>query len=299
MKILAALIVSLFLTSAVGQEQSLSLVIGEISFFGYAGLPVDQIRTSLPFHEGDSVTIQDVERIKKQTNQAVQSVIGRSATDIPITCCDSQGKLMIFIGLPGKSSRNFQYNPSPKGSVRLPQSLIDLYTRAMKLTLEAVNKQPGEDRSNGYALSAYKPLSEVEMSILALARRNEAIILRVLATSNQAEHRRAAAYALGYTRQSPRQISALVRASRDPDDNVRNDAVRALGVLASSSRKLAAWIPAGTFVAMVNSGLWGDRNKAAALLNILTGPRDARLLRAVRAEARESLVEMARWKDTA
>jgi hypothetical protein len=135
------------------------------------------------------------------------------------------------------------------------------------------------------------------MSIREFAVRNEVLIRRVLRSSARRDDRRAAAYALGYAQQSKAQVLALVHASRDPDDGVRNNAVRALGVLATSSKTLAAWIPAGHIVAMLNSGIWMDRNKAGSLMNILSASRDPRLLRALRSQALPSLVEMARWKD--
>ena len=61
-------------------------------------------------------------------------------------------------------------------------------------------------------------------------------------------------------------LLALRRAARDPDDEVRNNATRALGVLVRSNRALAASIPPDTFIEMLNSGTWSDRNKAGMLL---------------------------------
>jgi hypothetical protein len=300
MRAFAALLVCLLFAAAIAQNQpieSQSFVIGEISFFGYAGLPVDQIRSSLPVHEGGTLAVHDVEKTKAELALAVQRTIGGRATDIVVVCCDDNGKMMIFVGLPGQSSRKFRYNSEPREMIQLPQIMLDRYARAMHLTPEALQKQPGEDSSKGYSLSVYAPLREIEISIREFAIRNEVLIRRVLRSSAKREGRRAAAYALGYAQQSKAQVLALVRASRDPDDGVRNNAVRALGVLAASSKTLAAWIPAGHIVAMLNSGIWMDRNKAAFLMNILTGARDARLLHALRSEALPSLVEMARWKD--
>jgi len=81
----------------------------------------------------------------------------------------------------------------------------------------------------------------------------------VLEFSSAVEHRRVASDAVGYARQSQDQILALVRAARDPDDEVRNNATRALGVLARSNAALASEIPADTFIDMLNSGVWTDR----------------------------------------
>lgn len=300
MRVLTTLTILLLFASATAQNQSTesrSFVIGEISFFGYSGLPVNQIRSALPIHEGGNLAIQDIERTKTEVAQAVQRTIRRRATDVAVVCCDDSGKMMVFVGLPGDSSRKFRYNTAPKDPIHLPQIMLDLYTRDMDLTLEAVQKQPGEDRSNGYSLSTYAPLRETQMSTREFAIRNETLIQRVLRASANRKDRCAAAYALGYANQSKAQVLALVRASRDHDDEVRNNAVRALAVMATVSKTVAAWIPAEQIAAMLNSGSWADRNKAGSLMNILSAARSPRLLRTLRSQALQSLIEMARWKD--
>lgn len=125
---------------------------------------------------------------------------------------------------------------------------------------------------------------------------HERALREVLASAFDAEQRAAAAELLGYARQSGRQIAALVRASRDVDDGVRNNATRALGVLARSDARVARRIPAASFVDMLSSGDWKDRNKGAMLLDVLTLTRDRRLLEMIRARALDALAEMARWR---
>lgn len=295
MKALAALFLTLLAGPALAQNQS--FVIGEIEFFGYSHLQLDRIRAALPLHEGDVIAVQDFPATKEKIMASVMREFAREATDVGFNCCDNHAKLVIYVGLPGDSSRRVQYNPRPWGSAKLPQRILDLYDRAMDLTLESVQKQPGEDPSRGYGLSAYQPLRETQLAIREFTTRNELLIRRVLKSSAEAGQRQAAAYALGYARQSQAQISALVQASRDEDDAVRNNAVRALGVLASSSERISARIPAKPFAHMLNSGIWSDRNKAGRLLVVLSRRREPRLLSLLRSEALESLVEMARWRD--
>lgn len=295
MKALAALFIPLFLASALAQDKPFT--ISMIEFFGYSHLNLDRIKTALPLHEGDVIAIEDFPVTKEKIGQSVRRETGRDATGVTFTCCDDRGRLMIFVGLPGKSTQSFQYNLRPKGSARLPRSILKLYDRAQDLNLEAVQRQPGEDRSKGYGLSAYVPLRETQLSIRQFALHNDLLIRRVLLSSTEPTHRQAAAYALGYVRRSRAQISALVRASRDVDDSVRNNSVRALGVLASSSERVSTWIPGEDFARMLNSGVWEDRNKAGLLLDVLSRRRDPRLLRVLRSLAMESLVEMARWRD--
>ena len=295
MRFLAVLCLTLFVTPALAQDKS--FVVGEIEFYGYSHLQLDRIKAALPVHEGDLIAIKDFPATKEKISQSVKREIGRAATDVSFTCCDPRMNLMIYVGLPGDSSRSFPYNPSPRGSARLPQRLLDLYDREMDPTMEAIQKQPGEDSSRGYGLAAYRPLRERQLATREFAIHHELLIRRVLRSSAEPRHRQVAAHALGYARQSRVQISALVQASRDEDKTVRNNAVRALGILALSSQKVSAGIPAETFVRMLNSGVWEDRNKSGGLLDVLSGGRDPRLLRLLRSEALDSLIEMARWRD--
>lgn len=291
----AFLLILLVCTFAPAQDKP--FVVSQIEFFGYSGLDVNGVKAALPIHEGDVIATAELARLKDKINQSLKGKLGRSTTGISLVCCGADGNWMIFVGLPGASSQRFPYFTTPAGKVRLPQRIVNLYEHAMTLNLEAVQKQSAEDRSKGYALTAYPPLREVQLSIRDFAIRHESLIRRALKNSAAGESRRAAAYALGYAQASQRQVSDLITASRDPDDTVRNNAVRALAVIAASSDARAATIPAGPFVQMLKSGIWEDRNKAGLLLNILTGARDPRLLRALRSQALQSLVEMARWKD--
>jgi hypothetical protein len=295
MKFLAALFLALFLGPALAQDKS--FVIGEIEFFGYSHLKLDRIKAALPLHEGDVIAIADIPAAREKIKESVKREVGREPTDIPFNCCDNHGNLVIYIGLPGEASRSTAHNPRPRGSARLPQSILILYDREMNLTREAVQKQPGEDTSKGYGLAAYRPMRETQLAIREYAIANELLIRRVLKSSAEAKQRQVAAHALGYGRQSRTQISALVHASRDEDDAVRNNAIRALGVLASSRETISGRIPAKPFAQMLNSGIWSDRNKAGRLLVILSRRRDPRLLGVLRLEALDSLVEMARWRD--
>ncbi|HZS28062.1 MAG TPA: hypothetical protein VFB76_12595 [Candidatus Angelobacter sp.] len=86
-----------------------------------------------------------------------------------------------------------------------------------------------------------------------------------------------------------------MRASRDEDETVRNNAVRALVVLANSSSKTASEIPPNSFIEMLNSGIWTDRNKAGGLLMELSRNRNPKLLQQLKSTVFPSLIEMAKW----
>jgi len=277
--------------------QAQKLRLGEIEFFGTGGINTEKVRASVPLQEGDEISLDALPDLIPRVREAIKGTIGKEQTDLSTVCCDERANLMIFVGLPGKNVEISAYNAQPTGSVSFPQTVMYLYQREMDLNMEAVQKQAVEDRSKGYALSLYPPLRAKQLAMREYATRNASFIRRVLQQSTDAQQRSVAAQLLGYAIQDHKQIASLVLASRDRDEGVRNNAIRALGVLAQFSQKIASSIPAANFVRMLNSGIWTDRNKGAYLLSILTVRRDARLLRLLRLRALVSIVEMARWRN--
>jgi hypothetical protein len=153
----------------------------------------------------------------------------------------------------------------------------------------------GEDDSKGYALSTDPEARAKQLELHTYAMQHEGLLESVLESAKDAEQRQTAAQMLGYANTSQSQIAALVLASRDSDSGVRNNAIRALGVIARSKQQTTTVIPADTFIELLNSGIWTDRNKSALLLATLTEQRDPKLLAHLRAHAFKSLIEMARW----
>jgi hypothetical protein len=206
---------------------------------------------------------------------------------------------MIYIGLGGSNSATIPLLSAPKGSTCLPKQAVSLYDAAMEALEQAVRKgNSGEDDTQGYSLSKDATARAKQMAMHEYAMTHEQSLERALQACGKPEQRQAAAALLGYGRKSAAQIRALVHASRDSDEEVRNNALRALGILAMASPKTASEIPADSFVAMLNSGLWTDRNKAGLLLMALTGSRPPQLLERLRTEALPSLIEMARWHNS-
>ena len=273
--------------------------LGEIDFFGYKGLDVAAIRSALPFHEGDLFPPPKVhaDELKRQVSQTVEKVIGRPATDVAFICCDSKQNAMVYIGLPGDSYSPLTFNPAPTQNVRFPKAALALREELDKALENAVMKgHATEDDSEGYTLTNEPKARKAQLAIREYALHNEALILQVLASSADAWHRAVAAQMLGYARQSDEQVDALVRASLDSDDGVRNDAVRALEVLAGAKPDLAKRIPPEPFVRLLRSGVWLDHNKASLVLLALTNSRDPKLLMLLRTDGLDSLIEMARWR---
>ncbi len=274
----------------------LAAAVGIIDFFGYQGIHVAAVRTALPIHEGAAFDPEHFD--DTAARDAVRNVTGHAPTDLGVVCCDVGGNWMLYFGLGGASYHPVAYHPAPTGTASLPPALKRAYDEAMEAWGEAVQKgNSGEDRSRGYSLLEDPAARAKQLAFRDLVLREEKHVLTVLATSSNDEQRAIAAEALGYARRSDRQIAALVKAGLDPDSTVRNNATRALVVLVAADPKTGRKIPPGPFISLLSSGSWADHNKASLLFEAMTRSRDPQLLRDLRAQALDSLAEMARWRN--
>jgi hypothetical protein len=293
MKHYLLLILILLVPGALAQDKPAR--IGEVEFFGYEGLDPVKIRKALPFQEGDMISHETWAEKQKQAYQAVKQATDKTPTDVAAFCCDAHGDVIVYVGLSGKPAR---YLPAPTGTAHFPSNVISLYEQFLSGLEEAVSKGAHtEEHSLGYALAEYAPLRAIQLKMRAYAVDHEGLIRDVLEKSADEQQRVAASLLLGYARQSGSQLIALVRASRDANGDVRNNATRALGVLLGSNPQLAKQIPPDSFIEMLLSGTWTDANKASFLISELTRSRDPKLLARLRkTEVLARLFEMARWR---
>lgn len=280
-----------------GQPDSVN--VGAVDFFGTLGIDVAAIREAMPLHAGDTMAEAKAADVKHAVITAVRRSAGAPPTDISTICCDPAGRLLIYIGLPGRNARTLPHLPPPSGSTCVPDAGAQLYDRAMAALQKALEAgDTAEDTSRGYALAHHPEYREAQLALRRYAVAHGSRLRRALRECADAENRAAAAHLLGYASRSRAQIATLVRAANDADGTVRNNAVRALWVLVSARDRTAATkIPAAPFIAMLNSGAWEDRNKAGLLLSALITPKASSALADLRSRAMESLVEMARWQD--
>lgn len=292
------LIILLLSPSAVAQVEQRQARVGLIDFYGYTGLDVDRVRAALPVREGETFPAPSAfGTLRPRIAEAVRRVTGRPATEVSFVS-PGKNEWVIYVGLSGKTVKSLPRNPAPKGRARLPSDAVDVYRQVESAFSSAMERgATGDDHSKGYSLSPDDAaLRAKQLAMHEYAARHEEVVRAVLRSSADDGQRRMAAEMLGYANQSARQVAELVRASRDPDEYVRNNATRALLVLANSDPKVAASIPADGFIEMLNSGTWTDRNKASGLLLALSRWRAPKLLAALRARALDSLVEMTRWR---
>jgi HEAT repeat protein len=268
--------------------------VGIIDVYGLRTVSGQQVRAALGFAEGDTFPGG-----KEQLEQRLAKIPGVVRARISGVCCD-QGRSIIYIGIEEAGSAAPRFRTAPTGPVRLPAEIVragaalDVATRAAVLRGEA-----GEDRTRGYSLMKDSTARAIQERFVSFANGNAALLSQVLRNSSDADHRALAAQVIGYGSDRAAVIRELVEAMRDPSSNVRNNAMRALGIIALYAREhpdLKLSVPSAPFIDMLNSPVWTDRNKSSIAVMELSESRDPVLLAELRERALPALVEMARWK---
>ena len=212
-------------------------------------------------------------------------------------CC-VEGGLVLFVGIAEDSAGVVTYRSAPGGSELLPMEIVEAYADMGKAILRWNRERgPGrtyEDYSQGHALSSGPEARAIQLRFVDMADKNRATLEAVLHHAHAVEHRRAAAWVIAYATDKSDVIPALVYAVSDPDVEVRNNATRALGVLAKFEQYREHIAPQ-IFIRMLSSVQFTDRNKALSVLAPLSESRDPALLDMIRRHALPALSEMARW----
>ncbi len=269
--------------------------IGIIDFYGLRKIPEGRVREALGVKVGDPFpsSKSELERHIERT------VPGIARARLQGVCCDA-GKAILYIGIEEQSAPVFDFRPPPESDAALPQKIVETYERFLVALEEAVrNGDASDDLTQGHSLMANPACRALQQRFLVHAKAHAARLRTVLRSSADGRQRAIAAQVLGYAPEKNLVVDDLLYAIRDPEDEVRNNAMRALGaiaVLAGRRPELGIQIPPLRFVEMLNSIIWSDRNKALMVLLTLTESRDPRVLKRLHQTALPSLVEMARWK---
>lgn len=269
--------------------------ISSIDFYGVRGLDVDALRKSLAIHEGDLLSRAEANAFKQKPETRFPPVPQIAHVRVSYVCCDEHGGIAVFIGVQEAGSPQLQFRPVPTGAVRLPPDLVRADADVEQALMNAVqNGRAQEDDSQGHALLSNDPEGRaVQERLLTYAKRDLRILREVLHESADGRQRAIAAFVLGYVQDKQAVVDDLVSAMTDPYDDVRNEAMRTLGVFTQA--KHPPHVPYEPFVALLESPVWTDLNKASFALMSLAAKRDPALLAQLRARALTSLAEIARW----
>ena len=259
--------------------------ISEINYFGYESLDLPKIKAALPLHVDDEFgNYLKYHQACLFIKKAVKELTGKESTDEALIFYDK--RYVVYIGLPGRSNQAISLLPSPTGSQVVSADLHAVYDESMQANERQLRSRDQRDKD---------AWEELRIKAKGLALKDADGLSTALRESANPKERLVAAYGLGLIAEDKSQLAALVAAGADSDHVVRNNAIRALGVILGKQPELAPLIPCGLFIALVNSPDWTDRNKAVFVLLGLTRSRSPVVLQKMRQACLPSLIEMTLW----
>ena len=268
--------------------------IGSIDFYGARKTTPAQLREALGLSVGDSVSALTL----FSAPAGLADLPGVVSAAVDPVCCEN-GKTMLYVGIIEEGAPEFKLNAPPDGPIRLGPDVVRLGQSFQAALERAVMRGiVSEDMSEGHSLSSDSTVRRIQRRFAEIAATNLDSVRAVLRTSADPGHRALAAQIVAYAPNKPTVVEDLVYAMRDPSTGVRNNATRALALIAALAQRrpeLGIRVPFEPFIDLLNSLAWTDRNKASLALMQLTESRDPAMLAALRARAFESIVDIAQW----
>ena len=297
MKALRQNFVSVALAAAVlGASQAAAQLppVGSVDFYGARKTTPAQVREALGINIGDSLSALSLLTVPARLAE-LPNVISASVHPV---CCEG-GRTMVYVGVAEEGAPRLEFRPQPDGAIRLADDVLMTGQRFAEAHRIAVMRGiVSEDVSQGHSLMSDSIARTIQMRYIEIAARDLDTLRKVVRTSADADHRALAAEILGYAANKQSVVDDLVYAMRDPSVVVRNNATRALALIAVLGQKqpaLGIRVPYEPFIDLLNSLTWTDRNKASLALMQLTESRDATLLAALKTRAFDSIVDIAQW----
>src|SRR5262249_46801958 len=148
-------------------------------------------------------------------------------------CCEND-KILVYAGIEEKGTPALRFNPPPRGHARLPDEVVRAGA-AFDAAFEKAGERGDlrEDQSQGHSLMHDPGARAVQEQFVALADRYDRQLREALRDSDKRQERALAAQVLGYAADKTTVVDDLSSAMRDPDAEVRNNATRALWVIAA------------------------------------------------------------------
>ena len=268
--------------------------IGLVEVYGLRHVAEAPVRRAVDLHAGDAFPENTTEIVGR-----IERVPGVAEARLNGVCCND-GRMVLFVGIRETGTAGTTFRPAPRGIARLPDDIVKAGADFEQSFMAAVTRgDADEDRSRGYSLMKDPATRAIQERFPAFAARDQPLLKTVLRESSDASARALAAQVMGYAPDKASVVDDLVAAMQDASAEVRNNAMRALALLAQYAQEHPSahlQVPSAPFVDLLNSIDWPDRNKSSAALLQLTEGRDPALMKELRDRALDSLIEMARWK---
>jgi hypothetical protein len=270
--------------------------IGVIEVYGARHVTEQQILQALQLKVGDPFPTAAVVR---EAKARITKIPGISEVRLTGGCCD-EGQSTISIGIQEAGAGALRFRGAPRGSVRLPDDVVKAGAAFDEAMEQAVlNGHAEDDQSQGHSLFKDPSVRAIQERFVVFAARDLSRLRAVLRDASDASQRALAAQVIAYMIDKRAVIGDLIEGMQDPSDDVRNNAMRALALIAVLGQRnpgLGIVVRPAPFVDLLNSIEWTDLNKSSFALAELTEARDPIVMADLRARALPSLIEMARWK---
>jgi hypothetical protein len=271
--------------------------IAVIDFYGLQRLTENRLREALRLKEGDPLPPS-----KADAEERLERVDDVVLSRLEAVCCESGGAIL-FVGIEEKGAPHFDLHNPPASSAALPEEVTGAYRVFLdRLRQSARSSEARESLRLGYAQAADPENRGLHERFASLADENFATFREVLRESADVNQRVTAAYLLGYLPSRQETVETLQYALQDPEEAVRQTALRALEEVAAFAAEhpgVEIRIAPTWAIQMLHSIYWGDRMRAARFLVTLTDGRNKRTLDQIKDGGLASLVEMASWDSLA
>jgi hypothetical protein len=269
--------------------------IGDIEFYGLHKTSEQRLLHAMHVKPGDPLPPS-----KGDLEDELEKVPGVILAHVEAVCCES-GKATLFVGIEEKSAPHLAFHSLPTGDAVLPPEIVDIYHHLLEAVRAAARRgSTAEDLTSGHSLMADPEARDLQEQFIDFAGAHMLLLRQVLSESSDEEQRAMAATIIGYAPVKRDAVNNLESAMQDPDEAVRDNALRALNAIAVLARlqpNLTIHVSPTWFIEMLNSIVLSDRTRAATALVTLTDQKAESALDQIRDRALDSIVEMAQWKE--
>jgi hypothetical protein len=270
-------------------------IVGQIEIFGARKIPQERILKALDVKPGDPLPPS-----KSRLEETLLAVDGVARATVEAFCCEA-GKAILYVGIEERGAPAFPLRDWPQGDLQLPPEITEVYHDYTIALAQAMREgDVVEDISRGHSLMTNIACRVLQERFVGLAEVHLEALRAVLRESDDEEQRAVAAYVLGYAPRKADVTADLQLALRDPDADVRANALRALRPIAALAQKdpaLGIKVETTWFVEMLNSTVLKDRLEAVRTLLMLTDQgMSASTADHLRERGLRSLEEMAHWR---
>ncbi len=223
--------------------------------------------------------------------EAIEKIPGVLRARVEAVCCEDQYAIL-FVGIEERNGPHVEFHAEPSGTATLPEEVMDTY----HAFLAAVRRSA---QSNAAKPGGRDPeLAAITDKFSSFASGKLAELRSALHDSPDPEERAAAAVVIGYAPDKSAIAADLQYAMRDPDEAVRENAIRSLhaAVMKADTAGPGVPVPLTTLVDLLHSVVLSDRMEAADMLVTVTDDGNSEAIGLLRSKALPALVEMARWK---